>query len=75
MLHLYLLSLIVFALVLHLCLLEHSGVLILKKLLVSHASLIIFESLLEQHGICYDLKVGPRMMSIQVGYNKNYHRK
>ena len=41
-LHLYLLSLIVFALVLHLYLLEHGGVLILKKLLVSHASLIIF---------------------------------
>ena len=29
-----------------------------------------FESLLE-----HDHKVGPRMMSIQVGYNKNYHRK
>ena len=41
-LHLYLLSLIVFALVLHLYLLEHGGVLILKKLLVSHASLILF---------------------------------
>ena len=41
-LHLYLLSLIVFALVLHLYLLEHGGVLILKKLLVSHASLISF---------------------------------
>ena len=75
MLHLYLLSLIVFALVLHLYLLEHGGVLILKKLLVSHASLNYFESLLEQHGICYDHKVGPRMMRIQVGYNKNYHRK
>ena len=36
--------------------------------------LYYFESLLEQHGICYDLKVGPRMMSIQVGYNKNYHK-
>ena len=33
-----------------------------------------FESLLEQHGICYGYKVGPRMMSIQVGYNKNYHK-
>ena len=41
-LHLYLLSLIVFALVLHLYLLEHGGDLILKKLLVSHASLISF---------------------------------
>ena len=41
-LHLYLLSLIVFALVLHLYLLEHGGVLILKKFLVSHASLILF---------------------------------
>ena len=41
-LHLYLLSLIVFALVLHLYLLEHGGVLLLKKLLVSHASLILF---------------------------------
>ena len=37
--------------------------------------LYYFESLLEQHGICYGYKVGPRMMSIQVGYNKNYHRK
>ena len=37
--------------------------------------LYLFESLLEQHGICYGYKVGPRMMSIQVGYNKNYHRK
>ena len=77
MLHLYLLSLIVFALVLHLYLLEHGGVLILKKLLVSHASLHLyyFESLLEQHGICYGYKIGPRMVGIQVGYNKNYHRK
>ena len=41
-LHLYLLSLIVFALVLHLYLLEHGGGLILQKLLVSHASLILF---------------------------------
>ena len=37
--------------------------------------LYYFESLLEQHGIFYGYKVGPRMMSIQVGYNKNYHRK
>ena len=37
--------------------------------------LYYFETLLEQHGICYGYKVGPRMMSIQVGYNKNYHRK
>ena len=37
--------------------------------------LYYFESLLEQHGICYGYKVGPRMMSIQVGYNKNYHKK
>ena len=29
-----------------------------------------FESLLEQHGICFLYIVGPRMMSIQVGYNK-----
>ena len=36
--------------------------------------LYYFESILEQHGICYGHKVGPRMMSIQVGYNKNYHR-
>ena len=54
MLHLYLLSLIVFALVLHLYFLEHGGDLILKKLLVSRASLYLFESLLEQHGICYN---------------------
>ena len=33
------------------------------------------ESLLEQHGIFYGYKIGARMMSIQVGYNKNYHRK
>ena len=73
MLHLYLLSLIVFALVLHLYLLEHGGVLILKILLMIH--LYYFESILEQHGICFGYKFGPRMMSIQVGYNKNYHRK
>ena len=36
--------------------------------------LYLFESLLEQYGIFYGYKVGPRMMSIQVGYNKNYHR-
>ena len=41
-LHLYLLSYIVFALVLHLCLLEHGGGFILKKYLNSHASLILF---------------------------------
>ena len=60
---------------LHLYLLEHGGGFILKKLLISNASLIFyFESLLEQHGICYGYKFGPRMMSIQVGYNKNFHR-
>ena len=32
--------------------------------------LYYFESLLEQHGICYGYKIGPRMMGIQVGYNK-----
>ena len=37
--------------------------------------LYYFESILEQHGICYGYEVGPRMMSIQVGYNKNYHKK
>ena len=37
--------------------------------------LYYFESLLEQHGICYGYKIGPRMVAIQVGYNKNYHRK
>ena len=37
--------------------------------------LYLFESLLEQHGIFYGYKVGPRMMSNQVGYNKNYHIK
>ena len=36
--------------------------------------LYYFESLLEQHGICYGYKIGPRMIGIQVGYNKNYHR-
>ena len=36
--------------------------------------LYYFESILEQHGICYGYKIGPRMMGIQVGYNKNYHR-
>ena len=41
-LHLYLLSYIVFALVLHLCLLEHGGGFVLKKLLISHASLKLF---------------------------------
>ena len=35
--------------------------------------LYYFESLLEQHGICYGYKIGPRMVGIQVGYNKNYH--
>ena len=35
--------------------------------------LYYFESLLEQHGISYGYKIGPRMMGIQVGYNKNYH--
>ena len=37
--------------------------------------LYYFEGLLEQHGIFYGYKFGPRMMSIHVGYNKNYHRK
>ena len=37
--------------------------------------LYYFESLLEQHGIFYGYKIGPNMMGIQVGYNKNYHRK
>ena len=37
--------------------------------------LYYFESLLEQHGIFYDYKIGPNMMGIQVGYDKNYHRK
>ena len=33
--------------------------------------LYYFESLLEHNGICYGYKFGPRMMSIQVGYNKS----
>ena len=37
--------------------------------------LYYFVSLLEQHGIFYGYKFGPRMMNIQVGYNKNYHIK
>ena len=37
--------------------------------------LYYFESLLEHHGIFYGYKIGPRMMDIQVGYNKNYHIK
>ena len=41
-LHLYLLSVIIFALVLHLDLLEHGGGFVLKKLLNSHASLKLF---------------------------------
>ena len=41
-LHLYLLSYIVFALVLHLYLLEHGGGFVLWKLLFSHSSLILF---------------------------------
>ena len=41
-LHLYLLSVIIFALVLHLYLLEHGGGFVLKKLLYSHASLRLF---------------------------------
>ena len=61
--------------VLHLYFLEHGGGFILKTFLISHASLILFESLLEHHGICDGYKFGPRMMGIQVGYNKNYHRK
>ena len=41
-LHLYFLSYIIFALVLHLDLLEHGGGFVLKKLLISHASLRLF---------------------------------
>ena len=41
-LHLYLLSVIIFALVLHLDLLEHGSGFVLKKLLISHASLRLF---------------------------------
>ena len=41
-LHLYLLSYIVLALVLHLYLLEHGGGFVLLKLLISHASLRLF---------------------------------
>ena len=36
--------------------------------------LYYFESLLELHGISYVYNIGPRMMGIQVGYNKIYHR-
>ena len=37
--------------------------------------LYYFECLLELQGIFYGYEFGPRMMSIQVGYNKNYHKK
>ena len=37
--------------------------------------LYYFESILEQHGIFYGYKIGPRMMGIQDGYNKNFHLK
>ena len=33
------------------------------------------ESILERRGIFYGYKIGPNMMGIQAGYNKNYHRK
>ena len=32
--------------------------------------LYYFESLLKQHGICYGYKIDPKMMGIQVRYNK-----
>ena len=35
--------------------------------------LYYFESLLEQHGVFYGYKIGPRMVGIQVGYNKNFY--
>ena len=34
-----------------------------------------FESVLEKHGICLGYKISPNMMAIQVGYNKNFHKK
>ena len=34
-----------------------------------------FESPTKQHYISYGYKLGPNMMGIQVGYNKNYHIK
>ena len=37
--------------------------------------LYYFESLLEKYGICFGYEISPNMMGIQVGYNKNYHRK
>ena len=37
--------------------------------------LYYFVEIVEQRGICYGYKIGPRMMGIQVGHNKNYHRK
>ena len=38
-------------------------------------NLYYFENLIGQHGIFYGYNIGPRMMGIQVGYNKKYHRK
>ena len=36
---------------------------------------IILRVSLNSMVICFGYKVGPNMMGIQVGYNKNYHRK
>ena len=33
-----------------------------------------FESPLEQHGNLLWLKIGPNMIGIQDGYNKNFHK-
>ena len=37
--------------------------------------LYYFESPLVQHGIFFGYKIGPDMIGIQNGYNKNYHKK
>ena len=73
MLHLYLLSYIVFALVLHLYLLEHDGGFMLKKLMNSMLHLYYFESFIKSMGIFLGYEFSPNMMGILEGYNKNFH--
>ena len=64
-----------FALVLHLYLLEHGGGLFFEKLLISHASLILFWEYLNSMVIGLGYEFSPIIMGIQEGYNKNFRIK
>ena len=73
MLHLYLLSYIVFALVLHLYLFRARRWFYFEEIDELSCFTYIILRVLNNMVICFGYEFSPNMMGIQEGYNKNFH--